>query len=78
MNVLAGDTDIALGGGYAALNSHLAGSDLQIIFGVVNWFPFELVVATVLTTARKTGQNRFETLCGITGPSPLAAAQQAT
>jgi transposase len=35
------------------------------------------IFATVLTTARKTGQNRFETLCHITGVSPLAAAQQA-
>jgi len=32
------------------------------------------IFATVLTTARKTGQNRFETLCRITGVSPLAAA----
>lgn len=36
------------------------------------------IFATVLTTARKTGQNRFETLCHITGASPLAAAQPAT
>lgn len=36
------------------------------------------IFATVLTTARKTGQNRFETLCRITGMSPLAAAYQAT
>jgi transposase len=36
------------------------------------------IFATVLTTARKTGQNRFETLCHITGVSPLAPAQQAT
>jgi NitT/TauT family transport system substrate-binding protein len=62
--VLAGDTDIALGGGYAALNSHLAGSDLQIIFGVVNWFPFELVVASDVTGAadlrgRTLGVSRF-------------------
>jgi transposase len=35
------------------------------------------IFATVLTTARKTGQNRFETLCTITGASPLAAAHQA-
>ncbi len=36
------------------------------------------IFATVLTTARKTGQNRFETLCHITGVSPLAPAPQAT
>jgi transposase len=36
------------------------------------------IFATILTTARKTGQNRFETLCHITGASPLAPAHQAT
>lgn len=36
------------------------------------------IFATVLTTARKTGQNRFATLCAITGLSPLAAAYQGT
>jgi len=35
------------------------------------------IFATVLTTARKTGQNRFATLCDITGPSPLTTAYQA-
>src|SRR4051794_967051 len=62
--VLAADADIALGGGYSALNSHLAGSDLQIIFGVVNWFPFELTVASDVTSAadlrgRTLGVSRF-------------------
>ena len=33
-------------------------------------------LATVLATARKTGQNRFETLCRITGPSPVTALHQ--
>src|SRR5215210_4728353 len=36
------------------------------------------IFATVLTTARKTGQNRFATLCDITGPSPLTTAYQGT
>ena len=36
------------------------------------------IFATVLTTARKNGHNRFETLCDITGPSPLGAALQGT
>lgn len=36
------------------------------------------IFATVLTTARKTGQNRFEVLCRITGVSPLVAAHQGT
>ncbi len=34
------------------------------------------IFATVLTTARKNRANRFETLCHITGPSPLDAAFQ--
>jgi transposase len=34
------------------------------------------IFATVLATARKNGQNRFETLCHITGPSPLGSAHQ--
>ena len=34
------------------------------------------IFATVLTTARKSRANRFETLCHITGPSPLDAAYQ--
>ena len=35
------------------------------------------IFATVLATARKNRVNRFETLCHITGPSPLLAAYQA-
>jgi transposase len=34
------------------------------------------IFATVLTTARKNRENRFETLCRITGPSPLASCYQ--
>jgi transposase len=36
------------------------------------------IFSTVLTTARKDRQNRFETLCHITGPSPLGVAHQGT
>jgi transposase len=36
------------------------------------------IFATILTTARKTGNNRFEALCRITGVSPLVAAHQGT
>ena len=32
------------------------------------------IYATLLATARKTGQNVFELFCRLTGPSPLAAA----
>ena len=34
------------------------------------------IFSTVLTTARKNRANRFETLCHITGPSPLGVAHQ--
>lgn len=34
------------------------------------------IFATVLTTARKNRASRFETLCHITGPSPLGTAHQ--
>ena len=48
--VLAGEMDPAIGGGYAAINSRLAGGDLQMILGVVNWFPFELMVAPAIAS----------------------------
>ena len=34
--------------------------------------------ATILTTARKRGQNLFEQLCALAGPSPLQAVNTAT
>ena len=34
--------------------------------------------ATLLTTARKLGQNAYARLCAIAGPSPLHAAGMAT
>ena len=49
--VLAGEMDLAIGGGYAGVNSRLAGGDLQMILGVVNWFPFELMVAPSVGSA---------------------------
>jgi NitT/TauT family transport system substrate-binding protein len=42
--VLANEMDIAIGGGYAAVNSRLAGSDLTIFVGGTNWFAFEFQV----------------------------------
>ncbi len=36
------------------------------------------IFATVLATARKNRANRFETLCHITGPSPLMTSYQGT
>ncbi|HWP29747.1 MAG TPA: ABC transporter substrate-binding protein [Chloroflexota bacterium] len=43
--VLAREVDIALGGGYAVINARLSGSDLVMFFGLVTWFPYELMVA---------------------------------
>ena len=34
--------------------------------------------ATLLTTARKLGQNAYQRLCAIAGPSPLRAAGMVT
>jgi NitT/TauT family transport system substrate-binding protein len=42
--VLANEIDVALGGGYAVINSRLAGSDLQMFLGVVNFYQYELMV----------------------------------
>ena len=36
------------------------------------------IFATLLTTARKLGQNAYARLCSIAGPSPLHAAGLAT
>jgi transposase len=36
------------------------------------------IMATILTTARKLGQNLYERLCSIAGPSPLQAAGMPT
>lgn len=57
--VLAGDMDLAIGGGYAAINSRLAGGDLQMILGVVNWFPFELMVAPSIASPADLRGNRL-------------------
>ena len=36
------------------------------------------ILATILTTGRKRGQNLFEQLCLLAGPTPLQAAGLAT
>jgi hypothetical protein len=36
------------------------------------------IFATILTTARKRGQNIFEQFCALAGPSPLQAVNTAT
>jgi ABC-type nitrate/sulfonate/bicarbonate transport system substrate-binding protein len=62
--VLAGEVEIALGGGYAVINSRLAGSDLKMILGVVNWFQYELMVNPEIQSAadlkgKRLGVSRF-------------------
>jgi NitT/TauT family transport system substrate-binding protein len=42
--VLAGDVQIALGGGAAAMSSRLNGSDMVIFMALTNYYPYELFV----------------------------------
>jgi NitT/TauT family transport system substrate-binding protein len=62
--VIGGDIDMAFGGGYAAMSSRLAGSDLLMFYAMVNWYPYELVVVPTVNTAadlrgQKVGISRF-------------------
>lgn len=62
--VLAGEVDVALGGGYAVINSRLAGSDLKMFLGVVNWYQYELMVSPDIQSpadlkGRRLGVSRF-------------------
>jgi NitT/TauT family transport system substrate-binding protein len=41
---MANEVDVSIGGGYAAINSRVAGSDLMIFLGGTNWYPYELMV----------------------------------
>jgi NitT/TauT family transport system substrate-binding protein len=43
--VLAGDVQIALGGGAAAMSSRLGGSDMVIFMALTNYYPYELFVS---------------------------------
>jgi ABC-type nitrate/sulfonate/bicarbonate transport system substrate-binding protein len=61
---MAGDVDIALGGGYAVINSRLAGSDLQMFLGVVNFYQYELMVSPDIASpadlkGKRLGVSRF-------------------
>jgi NitT/TauT family transport system substrate-binding protein len=49
--VLAGDVQIALGGGAAAMSSRLGGSDMVIFMALTNYYPYELFVAPDIHTA---------------------------
>jgi NitT/TauT family transport system substrate-binding protein len=62
--VIGGDIDMAFGGGYAAMSSRLAGSDLLIFYAMVNWYPYEMIGAPNVETAadlrgQKIGISRF-------------------
>ena len=62
--VLANEVDVALGAGFAVISSRLAGSDLKLFLGVVNWFQYELMVAPEIETAadlkgKRLGVSRF-------------------
>jgi|SRR5579884_45851 len=43
--ILAGDLQIALGGGAAAMNSRLNGSDMVIFMALTNYYPYEFFVS---------------------------------
>ncbi|HLH23672.1 MAG TPA: ABC transporter substrate-binding protein [Chloroflexota bacterium] len=56
--VIGGDMDVAFGGGYAAMSSRLAGSDLTIFYGLVTWYPYELMaIPSVQSPADLRGQK---------------------
>ena len=62
--VIANEVDIALGGGYAVINSRLAGSDLQMFLGVVNFYQYELMVSPEIASpadlkGKRLGVSRF-------------------
>ena len=62
--VIGGDIDVAFGGGYAAMSSRLAGSDLLMFYAMVNWYPYELITVPSVNTAtdlrgQKVGISRF-------------------
>lgn len=47
--VLAGDVQIALGGGAAAMSSRLGGGDMVIFMALTNYYPYELYVSSDIT-----------------------------
>jgi ABC-type nitrate/sulfonate/bicarbonate transport system substrate-binding protein len=62
--VIGGDIDVAFGGGYAAMSSRLAGSDLLIFYGLVTWYPYELMAIPTIERptdlrGQKIGISRF-------------------
>jgi NitT/TauT family transport system substrate-binding protein len=49
--VLAGDVQIALGGGAAAMSARLNGSDLVIFMALTNYYPYEFYVSKEISSA---------------------------
>jgi len=61
---LSGDVDIAIGGGYAVINSRLAGSDLVMFYNAMNWYPYLLMTSPDIGTpeelrGKTLGVSRF-------------------
>jgi NitT/TauT family transport system substrate-binding protein len=48
--VIGGDVDVALGGGFAAISSRFAGSDLVIFLGITTFYPYEFMVTPDIAT----------------------------
>jgi NitT/TauT family transport system substrate-binding protein len=57
--VIGGDVDVALGGGFAAMSSRIAGSDLVIFLGVTTFYPYEFMVTSDIASP---GDLRGKTL----------------
>jgi NitT/TauT family transport system substrate-binding protein len=62
--VLAGEVDLAVGGGYAPINARLAGSDVRIVLVVSNFYPYLLMVNPEIASAadlrgKALGVSRF-------------------
>ena len=62
--VMAGEADISIGGGYAPLNSRLAGSDVKVILVVSGFYPYLLMVTPDVNTpadlrGKTLGVSRF-------------------
>lgn len=61
---LSGEVDIAIGGGYAVINSRLAGSDLVMFYNAMNWYPYLLMTSPEISTpeelrGKTLGVSRF-------------------
>lgn len=62
--VLAGDVQLALGGGAAAMSSRLGGSDMVIFWALTNYYPYEFYVSNDIATpadlrGKMVGISRF-------------------